>query len=107
MISCKSSSVCKISFMRCCKSAYSGSNFVKKGSRTRMYFEKEIFQLIDGKCFLCASFLSKPQNTWTILNVADVTGSVKSPPGGDTAPTIVIEPSLFGFPAQVTRPLLS
>ena len=41
-------------------------------------------QLTDGKCFRCANFLSKPQNTCTILNVADVTGSAKSPPGGET-----------------------
>jgi len=27
-------------------------------------------------------------------SVADVTGSEKSPPGGETAPTIEIEPSL-------------
>lgn len=54
----------------------------------------EMSQLIDGKCFLCASFLSKPQNTWTIPRVADVTGSEKSPPGGDTAPTMDTEPKL-------------
>jgi len=36
-----------------------------------------------------------------------VTGSVKSPPGGETAPTIVIEPSLFGEPKQCTLPALS
>jgi len=58
----------------------------------------DLFQSTDGKCFLCANFLSSPQKTYTIDNVAVVTGSVKSPPGGDTAPTIVIEPSLFGDP---------
>lgn len=51
-------------------------------------------QLRDGKCFLCASFLSKPQKTCTMFNVATVTGSEKSPPGGETAPTIVTEPVL-------------
>ncbi len=55
-------------------------------------------QLTEGKCFLYASFLSRPQKTYTIDIVAVVTGSAKSPPGGDTAPTIVIDPSLFGEP---------
>jgi len=32
---------------------------------------------------------------------------VKSPPGGETAPTIVIDPSLLGEPKQVTLPALS
>merc|ERR1712093_469616 len=86
---------------------YSGSSFSKKGSKVRIYLEKEMFQLIDGKCFRCASFLSKPQKTCTMLRVAEVTGSVKSPPGGDTAPTIVIEPSRAGLPMHVTRPLRS
>ena len=36
-----------------------------------------------------------------------VTGSVKSPPGGETAPTIVIEPSLSGPPIHLTLPALS
>ena len=31
-----------------------------------------------------------------------VTGSEKSPPGGDTAPTIEMEPILFGDPRQET-----
>lgn len=42
-----------------------------------------------------------------MLSVAEVTGSVKSPPGGDTAPTMVMEPSRWGFPRQITRPLRS
>lgn len=41
-------------------------------------------QLIDGKCLRCANFLSKPQKTCTIPSVAEVTGSAKSPPGGET-----------------------
>jgi len=57
-----------------------------------------MFQLTEGKCFLWASFLSNPQKTYTISSVAAVTGSEKSPPGGDTAPTIEIEPILFGLP---------
>lgn len=88
-------------------------------------------QLIDGKCLRCASFLSNPQNTYklnnllknqlifflhiyilftysrryhtcTIPSVALVTGSEKSPPGGDTAPTILTDPSRSGFPKHLT-----
>lgn len=42
-----------------------------------------------------------------MARVAQVTGSVKSPPGGDTAPTIEIEPDLSGEPKQATLPALS
>lgn len=66
-----------------------------------------MFQLTEGKCFLCANFLSKPQKTYTILNVATVTGSAKSPPGGETAPTIVTLPYLYGLPKALTQPALS
>jgi hypothetical protein len=51
--------------------------------------------------------LSNPQNTCTISRVAAVTGSEKSPPGGDTAPTIEMEPCLCGDPLQVILPALS
>jgi len=50
--------------------------------------------------------LSKPQNTCTIERVEVVTGSAKSPPGGLTAPTIVIEPFLSGDPKHLTFPAL-
>lgn len=63
--------------------------------------------MTEGKCFLWASFLSKPQKTYTIARVDDVTGSEKSPPGGETAPTIVTEPSLSGEPKHLTLPALS
>lgn len=63
-------------------------------------------QLTEGKCFFWASFLSRPQKTWTIESVEVVTGSAKSPPGGLTAPTIVTEPVLSGEPRQVTLPAL-
>ena len=66
-----------------------------------------MFQFILGKCFLYASFLSKPQKTYTILSVLIVTGSEKSPPGGETAPTIVTLPSLSGEPKHFIRPALS
>jgi len=66
-----------------------------------------MFQFNEGKCFLCANFLSNPQNTCTIAKVAQVTGSVKSPPGGDTAPTIEIDPVLSGDPKQLIFPALS
>lgn len=70
------------------------SKLLKKGSKIVSYFEYDVNQFNDGKCFLWASFLSNPQKTCTIFNVATVTGSEKSPPGGDTAPTIVTEPDL-------------
>ena len=40
--------------------------------------------------------------TWTMPSVADVTGSEKSPPGGDTAPTMVTLPSREGEPRHRT-----
>ncbi len=40
-------------------------------------------------------------------SVADVTGSEKSPPGGETAPTIVTVPSLSGEPRQEALPARS
>ena len=49
-----------------------------------MYLEKLLSQLTEGKCLRCASFLSRPQNTCTMPRVAEVTGSEKSPPGGET-----------------------
>ena len=39
--------------------------------------------------------------------VAAVTGSLKSPPGGDTAPTTVTVPSRLGLPRHCTRPARS
>ena len=39
---------------------------------------------MEGKCLRWANFLSNPQNTCTIPRVAVVTGSAKSPPGGET-----------------------
>ena len=39
--------------------------------------------------------------------VAEVTGSEKSPPGGETAPTMVTEPSRLGPPRHWTRPARS
>jgi hypothetical protein len=43
-----------------------------------------------------------------MLRVAAVTGSEKSPPGGETAPTMVTLPFRIGLaPAQVTLPARS
>lgn len=42
-----------------------------------------------------------------MLRVEVVTGSVKSPPGGETAPTMVTDPSLAGDPKHLTLPALS
>uniref|UniRef100_A0A1I8J7Y4 UV radiation resistance-associated gene protein n=1 Tax=Macrostomum lignano TaxID=282301 RepID=A0A1I8J7Y4_9PLAT len=61
----------------------------------------QLGHLQDGKCLRWASFLSRPQNTCTMPRVDEVTGSEKSPPGGDTAPTMVTEPSRAGEPRQV------
>jgi hypothetical protein len=52
--------------------------------------------------------LVEAQKTWTMLRVAAVTGSEKSPPGGETAPTMVTLPFRIGLaPAQVTLPARS
>lgn len=51
-------------------------------------------QSIDGKCFFLANVLLKAQKTFTIDKVEVATGSEKSPPYGDTAPIIVILPTL-------------
>jgi len=40
-------------------------------------------------------------------SVAEVTGSEKSPPGGETAPTTVMVPSLLGDPKHEILPALS
>jgi len=45
--------------------------------------------------------------TCTMDSVAAVTGSEKSPPGGDTAPTMVTVPSRLGEPKHLTRPARS
>ena len=54
-----------------------------------------------------ANCASNPQNTFTILKVDCVTGSERSPPGGDTAPIAVTDPSLPSLPKQTTLPALS
>ena len=72
-----------------------------------MYLVYDMSQFTDGKCLRCASFLSRPQKTWTMESVAAVTGSEKSPPGGLTAPTTVTVPSLSGLPRHDTLPALS
>ena len=54
-----------------------------------------------------ATVLTYVIHTCTMLSVCDVTGSAKSPPGGDTAPTILTLPSRTGLPKQRTRPALS
>ncbi len=45
-----------------------------------------------GKCLLSRSLESSAQNTRTIRSVFCVTGSFRSPPGGETAPTTEIDP---------------
>jgi len=84
-----------------------GSRLSKYYSKLGSYLVYDYNQFTAGKCFLWASFLSKPQKTYTVVNVATVTGSVKSPPGGDTAPTIEQDPVLSGEPRHYTLPALS
>ncbi len=60
---------------------------------------------MDGKCRRWESFASRAQKTFTIRSVFWVTGSEKSPPGGDTAPMTETDPC---FPSRVTtRPARS
>ena len=106
-ISFSSSSFCRISRAERIRSGSSLLNSAKYGWRVCRYFEYEMSQFTDGKCLRCASFLSRPQNTWTIPNVADTTGSEMSPPGGETAPTMVTLPSRAGDPRHFTRPARS
>ena len=49
---------------------------------------------MDGKCLLFAKLASSPQNTRVTLSVFCETGSEKSPPGGETAPTNDNDPCL-------------
>src|SRR3989338_11445590 len=66
----------------------------------------DVSQFTDGKCLLCASFASSAQSVFVTLNVDCVTGSEKSPPGGETAPIIETEPS-FSMPRGMTFPARS
>jgi len=58
-----------------------------------------------GKCRVLASRSSSAQKTLTILSVFWVTGSLKSPPEGDTAPMTDMDP--VGPASVLTRPHLS
>src|SRR5512135_3454780 len=58
-----------------------------------------------GKCLLWARAVSSIRNAPVVLRHACVTGSVKSPPGGDTDRIIVSEPVLP--PRVSTTPALS
>ncbi len=60
-----------------------------------------------GKCRAWASSASSAQNVPASRRLAWVTGSLKSPPGGETAPTTVIEPRRTGEPSASTRPARS
>ncbi len=50
--------------------------------------------MIDGKCLRAARLASSAQKTLVTRSVFCETGSEKSPPGGETAPTTVTEPIL-------------
>jgi len=56
--------------------------------------EYDSFQLIDGKWRRSARSASSAQNVFTMRSVFWVTGSEKSPPGGDTAPIAETDPSV-------------
>ncbi len=47
-----------------------------------------------GKCLLPAKLASRAQKTLVTLKVFCETGYEKSPPGGETAPTMVTDPIL-------------
>ena len=95
-ISVRSSSVWRTSFMMVRIGGNSGWLSSYHGSSARRYLEYESSQWSDGKCLRWASFLSRPQKTWTMPRVAAHTGSEKSPPGGETAPTMEMEPVRVG-----------
>ncbi len=62
---------------------------------------------MDGKCLLEARLASSPQNARVTLRVFCETGSDMSPPGGDTAPITLTDPSLFSLPRVMTLPARS
>jgi len=66
-----------------------------------------MFQLTLGKCFTYASFLSNAQKHDTDESTAYTTGSLKSPPGGETDPRMLNDPSLSGVPKHFILPALS
>ena len=59
----------------------------------------------DGKWLRWVNFLTTARNTCTVFNVAEVGVRDKSPPGVDTAPTMVMGPSCAVLPSQRPRPL--
>src|SRR3989344_1863528 len=98
------SSSCNIAIISPTTLFQSGATFfANHGSNVLRYNEYEVSQFIEGKCLLCANFASKAQKTFVTLNVLCVTGSEKSPPGGETAPMTETEPSFF-VPSGITRP---
>ena len=73
--------------------------------RASRYREYQLSQLIAGKCRRWDNFASSAQKTLTIRSVFWVTGSEKSPPGGETAPMTETDPDA---PFKVsTRPARS
>ena len=75
-------------------------------SRLPVYSEYEVSQLMAGKCLLSRSLESSAQKTRTIRRVFCVTGSDRSPPGGETAPTTEIEPVSAGGGLDAAGPLV-
>src|SRR2546428_4019450 len=105
-ISSSSASSCKVRCAHCRSFGHSSLTCVRNQfSRAGPYRLYEVSQLIAGKCRRARSAVSRAQNTFTIRSVPWVTGSEKSPPLGETAPTTATEPSR-SFKV-VTRPARS
>src|SRR3990172_2401103 len=104
-ISSSSASSWRVRWVHCRSFGQSSFTFVRKySSRVWTYRLYDVSQLIAGKCRRARSAVSRAQNTFTIRRVPWVTGSEKSPPLGDTAPTTLTDPSrplrVFARPAR-------
>src|SRR2546427_5375913 len=105
-ISSSSASSCKVRCAHCRSFGHSSLTRVRNQfSRAGPYRLYDVSQFIAGKCRRARSAVSRAQNTFTIRSVPCVTGSEKSPPLGETAPTTDTEPSR-SFKV-VTRPARS
>src|SRR5881296_640959 len=104
-ISSSSASSCSVRWAQARSFGHSSFTFVRKySSSCREYRLYDVSQLIAGKCRRARRAVSRAQNTFTMRRVPWVTGSEKSPPLGDTAPTTETDPSrppsVFARPAR-------
>ncbi len=88
-----SSSSTSIAHWRC-SGQFSATFSTNHGSSWSRYSEYDSFQFIAGKCRRSARSESSAQKVFTMRSVFWVTGSEKSPPGGDTAPITETDPSV-------------